>query len=137
MPSRADSKRYGAATRTFCNCVSITESSSPAVFSYKDKDLIAVANKDGKLYLLDSAALGGTDHKTPLAYISYATSGPDAGALATWEDASGARWILVGAPTAIKSFKVVDQNGKVMEVPLTIWAHIDSFDSASECQKAD
>jgi hypothetical protein len=97
--------------------------SSPVVFQFKEKDLIAVANKDGRIYLLDSAALGGADHKTPLAAISYANSGADAGALATWEDASGTRWVLVGATGtlnpatavtggAIVAFKVVDQGGK-------------------------
>ncbi len=86
--------------------------SSPAVFSFAGKDLIAVANKDGNLYLLDSTALGGADHRTALSSVKYANSGPDAGALASWEDPSGSRWILVGAPTAIKAFKVVDQGGK-------------------------
>ncbi len=100
--------------------------SSPVVFTRKEgdkeKDLLAVANKDGNLYLLDSSALGGPDHKTPLASAHYANSGADAGALATWEDAGGTRWIAVGAngPVsggsvtggAIVAFKVVDQNGK-------------------------
>jgi outer membrane protein assembly factor BamB len=90
--------------------------SSPVVFPVKDgdkeKDLIAVANKDGHLYLLDSAALGGADHKTPLASVSFATSGADAGALASWEDAAGARWVLVPAPNAVMAYKVVDQGGK-------------------------
>ena len=89
--------------------------SSPVVFSVKDgdkeKDLIAVANKDGHLYLLDSTALGGADHKTPLASVSFATSG-DAGALASWEDAAGARWVLVGAPNNVIAYKVTDQGGK-------------------------
>ncbi len=74
--------------------------SSPAVFSFAGKDLVAVANKDGNLYLLDSAALGGADHRTALSSIHYANSGADAGALASWEDASGTRWILVGARLA-------------------------------------
>jgi hypothetical protein len=96
----------------------------------KEKYLIAVANKDGRLYLLDSNELGGADHKTPLASAHYATSGADAGALATYEDATGTRWVLVGATGslnaatrfpvtngtvtggAIAAFKVVDQNGK-------------------------
>jgi outer membrane protein assembly factor BamB len=86
--------------------------SSPVVFSVKDKDLIAVGNKDGHLYLLDSAALGGADHKTPLASVSFATSGADAGALASWEDAAGARWVLVPAPNAVIAYKVLDQGGK-------------------------
>ena len=79
----------------------------------KEKDLIAVANKDGHLYLLDSAALGGADHKTPLASVSFASSGADAGALASWEDAAGTRWVLVGAPNAVMAYKVVDQGGKM------------------------
>ena len=90
--------------------------SSPVVFSVKDgdkeKDLVAVANKDGHLYLLDSAALGGADHKTPLASVSFATSGADAGALASWEDAAGGRWVAVPAPNAIVAYKVVGQAGK-------------------------
>jgi outer membrane protein assembly factor BamB len=90
--------------------------SSPVVFSVKEgdkeRDLIAVANKDGHLYLLDSAALGGADHKTPLSSAPFATSGADAGALASWEDAAGTRWVLAGAPNAIVAYKVVGQNGK-------------------------
>jgi hypothetical protein len=90
--------------------------SSPVVFMHKegdkDKDLIAVANKDGNIYLLDSAALGGADHKTPLASAHYAASGADAGALASWEDASGTRWVLVSSANSVIALKVVDQNGK-------------------------
>ena len=90
--------------------------SSPVVFSVKegdkDKDLIAVANKDGHLYLLDSAALGGSDHKTPLSSVSFAGSGADAGALASWEDAAGTRWVLVGAPNNVMAYKVVGQGLK-------------------------
>ncbi len=108
-------------------------SSSPVVFAHmkgdKSEDLVAVANKDGKLYLLDGADLGGADHKTPLASIQFANSGADVGALASWEDAQGGRWVLVGETGAlgstrfpvtnggvsrgsIEAFKVVDQNGK-------------------------
>ena len=90
--------------------------SSPVVFSVKDgdkeKDLIAVANKNGDLYLLDSTALGGADHKTPLASVSFSNSGADAGALASWEDAAGVRWVLVPAPNAVIAYKVVEQGGK-------------------------
>jgi hypothetical protein len=109
--------------------------SSPVVFDYKGKDVIAVANRDGRLYLLDSAALGGADHKTPLASVQYAGSGSDAGALASWEDSSGTRWVLVGANGALNAstrfpvtngavtggaivaFKVVDMNGKPSLAP--------------------
>ncbi len=101
---------------------------SPTVFSYKGKYLIAAANKEGHIYLLDSASLGGADHRTPLAE-STAVGNIGGGDLATWE-AAGARWILApvagalnsatkfagvnGAVTngAVAAFKVVDQNGK-------------------------
>jgi glucose/arabinose dehydrogenase len=41
-------------------------SSAPVVFSHKNKDVVAVSGGDGRLYLLDGAALGGSDHKTAL-----------------------------------------------------------------------
>ena len=91
--------------------------SSPVVFPFKDgdkdKDLIAVANKDGHIYLLDSTALGGPDHKTPLSSIQYANSGADAGALASWEDSTGTRWVLVGATGALGSTRFPVTNGSV------------------------
>ena len=49
---------------------------SPVVFRHKGKDYLAVTASDGRLYLLDGAALGGSDHKTPL-YVT-ALAPPDA-----------------------------------------------------------
>lgn len=86
--------------------------SSPVVFEDKGKDLIAVANQNGHIYLLDSAALGGADHKTPLSSYQYASSGADAGGLASWQDAAGTRWVLAASGNSIVALKVVDQNGK-------------------------
>ena len=101
---------------------------SPMVFAFKDKYLVAAANKDGHIYLLDSASLGGGDHHTPLA-TSTVIGNIGSGDLATWEE-RGTRWILVpvagtvnsatkfaamnGAVTngAVAAFKVVDQGGK-------------------------
>ena len=103
---------------------------TPVVVRHKDRDLVAAAANDGRLYLLDAKSLGGADHKTPLyASPKYSAAGAG-GALATWEDASGTRWILapaVGAVPAgagfkpaglaaprgsIVAFKLVDQGGK-------------------------
>jgi hypothetical protein len=73
--------------------------STPVLFEYKGKTLIAVGAKDGRVHLLDSANLGGADHQTAL-YTTPASSKAGAtasGALASWQDRSGARWIL--APT--------------------------------------
>lgn len=79
---------------------------SPMVFRYKDKDHVAVTGNDGRLYLLDGASLGGSEHKTPL-HVTAKYTAPGAGAaLASWED-QGTRWILApvaGAPRAGTSF---------------------------------
>jgi outer membrane protein assembly factor BamB len=103
--------------------------SNPIVFQYKGKDLVVAANKDGRLYVLDSASIGGTDHKTALHQTSRFSSGTtDVTGLSTWQDAGGTRWVAatlsgkVHADTkfpmnngavakgALVAFTVVDQN---------------------------
>ena len=103
--------------------------SNPIVFQYKGKDLVVAANKDGRLYVLDSASLGGADHRTPLHKSSpISTTSDDTTGVASWQDAAGTRWIVVttsgpvsadtkapmanGAITAgtLVAFTVVDQN---------------------------
>jgi outer membrane protein assembly factor BamB len=106
--------------------------SSPVAFEHGGRHLIAAANADGRLYLLDAASLGGVDHHTPLHRSApYANPGADsgAGALATFVDAGGTRWILAatGGPIhadakfatangdvtngAIVAYKLADQGG--------------------------
>jgi outer membrane protein assembly factor BamB len=105
---------------------------SPVAFSYQGKHLIVAANADGRLYLLDAAALGGADHRTPLSKTApYSTPSNDftPGALATSENADGSRWVFAaaggplhpeaafpatnGAVTngAIVAYKLADRNG--------------------------
>ncbi len=101
---------------------------SPIVIREKDRELIAAAGNDGRLYLLDGKSVGGGDHKTPLFVTPKYTAAGAGGALATWES-DGTRWILapaVGAAQgsarstangltpngAIVAFKLVDQGGK-------------------------
>jgi hypothetical protein len=116
---------------------------SPTVFAYKGRDVVAAANQDGHIYLLDSKELGGADHKTPLA-MSTQLAGSGAGALASWEDTAGNRWILAGAngplnaatrfPVtngavtggAIAAFKVVEQNGRTALEPAWVSRDIPS-----------
>lgn len=84
--------------------------SSPVVFSWKGKDAVAVSNRDGKIYLFDGASL-----KTPLATSAkYASITTDyaPGALASWADSGGTRWILAATNSAIVAFKVSDEQGK-------------------------
>jgi hypothetical protein len=104
--------------------------SAPVVFQHNGKDLIVSANKDGRLYVLDSAAIGGTDRNTPLSKTSQFSSGAaDTTGLATWVDAAGTRWVAAtssgplhsgtkfgmanGAVTngAVVAFSLVEQNG--------------------------
>ena len=94
-------------------------SSSPVLFEYKGKTLIAATTRDGRVHLLDSANLGGADHQTAL-YTTPATSKAGTtspGALASWQDASGARWILapvMGSQAADLGFKSAATNGAVV-----------------------
>jgi outer membrane protein assembly factor BamB len=104
---------------------------SPVIFEYNEKILIAVTAKDGRMHLLECTALGGADHQTPLYKTPVYTIATDfvPGALASWQDSGGSRWVL--APTAglvaseagftvtngkvtggaIVAWKVVEQNG--------------------------
>jgi hypothetical protein len=104
--------------------------SHPVVFQYEGKDLVVAANADGRLYVLDSTSIGGTDHKTPVSRSTPVIGGtPETVGLATWQDAAGTRWLLAtsGGPAradtkfamnngavskgALIAFTVVDENG--------------------------
>src|SRR5437899_6354988 len=52
-------------------------SASPLVFQHRGKDLILAAGKDGRMYILNSTSLGGTDHHSPLSMTSLATAAAD------------------------------------------------------------
>jgi len=119
-------------------------SGSPLMFAYEKWTLVAAAAKEGVIYLLDAKSLGGQDHRTPL-YISPRHSNDSAkygfngmwGAMATWVDARGQRWLLapmLGPPAkdtissfkarhgdvvngSLMAFKVETQNGKPVLTP--------------------
>lgn len=111
--------------------------SSPAVFQYRQRVLAVAAAKDGSLHLVDTKALGGTDGQTPL-FKTAPLSGKThllGGAVATFQDVGGRRWILApvsgeiagegnfagasGAPTkgAIAAWQVTEQGGGLSLVP--------------------
>lgn len=72
---------------------------TPVAFTQNGKNLLVAPGKDGSYVVLDTASLGGSDHKTPLAEtpsISQAKEGTIA-ALATWQD-SGTTWVLASVP---------------------------------------
>jgi outer membrane protein assembly factor BamB len=116
---------------------------TPVVFPYKGRDLLVGSGKEGRLFLLDSQSLGGSDHRTAL-FRSDLVSNEDIdfagagtwGSLASWEDAQGGRWVLapVWGPKhsafrfpinngeanvgSIAAFKVEDKNGKPALTPV-------------------
>ena len=116
---------------------------SPAFFHYKNWDLIAGGGKEGRLVLLDVKSLGGPTHAAPL-FRSPVYSNEDLysagrgfwGALTTWEDANGTRWLYAPgwgplhsqAPAfpvqngpvpegAVMAFKVEEKEGKPVLTP--------------------
>jgi outer membrane protein assembly factor BamB len=115
---------------------------TPAVFKYKDRELLATSSKECRMFLLDSKSLGGADHRTPLfrtplvcnEEVNFAEAGVW-GAMASWQDAKGTRWVLApfwgpvhpqfkapisyGPVTsgAIVAFKVEDKDGKTVLTP--------------------
>jgi competence ComEA-like helix-hairpin-helix protein len=116
---------------------------TPAVFQWKDREIILAGGRDGRIYLLDATSLGGPDHHTPL-YRSEPIAATSAGsgirgAFSTWEDPeTKIRWVYVSlwgrpdqhtsfpatnGPVAnggIAAFKVEDRNGKPALVPAWI-----------------
>ena len=76
-------------------------SSSPVVFPFGGRTLVAVAAKEGKIYLLDAKNLGGKDHRTTL-YTSPRWSNDIMqfsyngmwSVMSTYVDAQGKRWLL-------------------------------------------
>jgi len=82
------------------------------VFAEGTHTYVAATAQDGRLYVLDAAAPGGADHKTPLAVASpaanrrFTTEGP-----ATWRDRQGTRWILAPTANAVIAFKFTQAGG--------------------------
>jgi outer membrane protein assembly factor BamB len=77
-------------------------SANPIVFAFQKWSLVASVGKESVMYLLDASNLGGADHHTPL-YQSPRWGNDEEfsygrgiwGAISTWEDATGSRWILM------------------------------------------
>jgi outer membrane protein assembly factor BamB len=119
---------------------------TPAIFTYKGKELMAASGKECRVYLLDPRDPGGPDHHVPL-YKTPLICNLDAdfqnsgswGAITTWEDSSGTRYILMPfwgpsnpdvkfpnsyQPTPAEggeaSFKLVETDGKYSLEPVWI-----------------
>ena len=86
--------------------------SSPVVFSYKGKTMIAAATGDGSIHLFDSAKLNA-----PLTSAAAGAKELAPGALASWQDADGTRWLLAPTKGAVAAWRVVEQNGALALQP--------------------
>lgn len=89
-------------------------SATPLIFIYKDRQFVASVGNDGRVYLLDSQSLGGSDHETPLA-SSVPLSGEKRSilGLSSWEDTSGGRFIAATISGPISGdIKTAQTNGR-------------------------
>ena len=80
--------------------------SSPVVFEFQGKNLVAVRNSKGRIQVFDGATL-----KSPLAASDE--SAGEAGALASWQDPAGVRWLLAPANNSIAAWKLAGKDGAV------------------------
>ena len=71
--------------------------SSPVLFQMKDKTLLAVTAADGNIHIVDTASLSA-----PLSKTAANAKGP----LSSWQDPSGARWLLSATANNITAWKV-------------------------------
>jgi hypothetical protein len=110
---------------------------TPAIFKFKNRELMVTGSKECRVYLLDTNDAGGNDHETPLyrtpmlcnEEVNFASAGIW-GSMASWEDKDGTRWVLTpfwgpsrsayGVPVsygpithgAVVAFKVKENDGK-------------------------
>lgn len=111
---------------------------TPVVFTFKGRELVVAAGRDGRAYLLEASSLGGADHHTPLSRtepiatpeMKFSGTGFQ-GAFASSEDDAGVRWVFAsvwGPATAgigngkvvngaVVAFQVTDQDGKPALTP--------------------
>ncbi len=96
---------------------------TPAIFNFKGKELMVDAGKECRVYLMDTESIGGDDHRTPLyrspllcnEEVNFASAGIW-GSMASWEDASGTRWVLTPFWGPKHSqFSAPIENGKVKD----------------------
>jgi outer membrane protein assembly factor BamB len=74
---------------------------TPAIFTYKGRELFVSSSKECRIWLLDTKYFGGEDHRTPLdrtplicnEEVNFAAAGVW-GSMASWEDSKGTRWVL-------------------------------------------
>jgi outer membrane protein assembly factor BamB len=87
-------------------------SSSPVVFEYQGKTLLAAGSTNGQVHLLDTANLA-----QPLAVTTAGKGSWAPGALSSWQDQNGVRWILAAVEGALPP----GFSGPAMEGAIVAW----------------
>jgi outer membrane protein assembly factor BamB len=87
--------------------------SSPLVFQSNDKDILVTAG-GGRLFLFDTGTLANGPIATS---ASYGPAGFEPGALASWQDAQGVRWVAAPSSHGIVTMKVTEQAGTLAFQP--------------------
>jgi hypothetical protein len=80
---------------------------TPVLFTYKERELMVAASKDGSLYVLDPKSL-----KTQLS--ETAPAGNIYGGLSSWQDTDGTRYVLAplwSPKNAIAAYRLAESNG--------------------------
>ena len=83
-----------------------TAAVTPAAFVYKGKNYVVAPGGDGSVVLLESSALGGADHGTPLASTaSFSAQGAKHNwdGFATYVDRSGTAWVYASISARLAS----------------------------------
>ena len=77
-------------------------SGSPVIFPFKDRTLLATSSKEGVVYLLDAANIGGPDHSKPLFQSPRLGNDEERyygrgvwGGISTWLSDKGERYLFV------------------------------------------
>jgi hypothetical protein len=125
------------------------------VFEWKGKEYLVESSKECRLWLLDTSALGGDDHRTPVdrtplicnQWVHFAAAGPWS-AVSTWEDTDGTRWVLLPfwgpkhpdfkAPLeygqsvrgGVAAFTLEERDGKVRLAPAWVSRDVNQADHA-------
>jgi outer membrane protein assembly factor BamB len=86
---------------------------TPVVFTYLGREIVAAATGDGRILLLNAIALGGADHATPLFASTPLAPGLAPDGMASFEENGSVRWLLIPLPRAVAAFRVVQAQAGV------------------------
>jgi len=106
------------------------------IFEYRGREYTVHSSKECRMWLLDTSAMGGEDHRTPVdrtplvcnEEVHFAAAG-SWGALATWEDTEGTRWILMPfwGPKHSK-FTAPIEHGQIVKGAVAAFKLVDTAD---------